>query len=268
MTWPPMIWIGGTQGSGKTTLGRHLAHTHDLPLHAIDAWTYDHASRLPPVPALAEQLAAGPEAAADVFARVGLARLPLVVDDIRSRDFGDVPALVEGPQLLPSMAGLLGPGHAVWLLTDPEQTRRARLGRGGSTERVEALVRRDAIHTERLRRGAADAGLAVIEVPTDPDWGQVAAAVERALAPALAAAPRLTPGPELSRQRRFENRTVARQLRLWAADAGLTEPPSFAFSCECGASGCEQQWEGTAEEYAAGTQSGPLLVAGHEIAVG
>jgi len=46
-----MLWVGGGQGAGKTTLSWHLSRAHDLPLHRIDLWTYDHQARMPSSPA-------------------------------------------------------------------------------------------------------------------------------------------------------------------------------------------------------------------------
>src|SRR4051794_36818861 len=97
-----MIWIGGGQGAGKSTLTQRLAPSRDLPVQHIDAFTYVHLDRLPPQPALDEQLAEGPEAAADWWDRISAARLTLVVEDIAARALTPVPTLVEGPQLTPS----------------------------------------------------------------------------------------------------------------------------------------------------------------------
>lgn len=262
--WPTMIWIGGSPGAGKSTVASWLARSHDLPLHPIDAWTYEHARRMPPTPPLDAQLASSAESAAAEFITVSHARLPLILDDVAARRLGDVPAVVEGPQLMPSMSGPLPPGHGVWLVTDPAQTHRARSARTGQAERLGALVRRDAVLTEQIRRTAADADLPIIEVPIDPDWAQVTAAVTKALGPVLDSSLRLEHGPDLSRQRRMENLTVCRQLRLWAADAGLTVPPQFRFACECGHSGCQAGRRATADDYAARTgDNAPLLVDDH-----
>ncbi|HZX02572.1 MAG TPA: hypothetical protein VFF46_06525, partial [Kribbella sp.] len=105
MSWPAMVWIGGAPGAGKSTIARDLARRGDLPLHPIDLWTYAHLDRLPPLRPLAEDLAVGPSFAADAFVGIAQLRLELVVEDVRERGLGDVPALVEGPQLYPSMAG-------------------------------------------------------------------------------------------------------------------------------------------------------------------
>lgn len=99
-----MMWIGGGQGAGKSTLSWQLSRAHDLPLHRIDRWTCDHQARMPAGHTLDEQLARGPEAAADAFESDSRLRLKLVLDDITARDLGTVPALLEGPQLLPGLS--------------------------------------------------------------------------------------------------------------------------------------------------------------------
>jgi hypothetical protein len=111
--WPPMLWVGGGQGAGKTTLSWQLSRANDLPLHPVDLWAYDHQARLPAGDQLDEQLTRGPEAAADAFESASRLRLELVLDDILARDLGKVPAIVEGPQLLPGLADHLPPGWGI-----------------------------------------------------------------------------------------------------------------------------------------------------------
>jgi hypothetical protein len=144
-----MLWIGGGQGAGKTTLSWHLSRTNDLPLHQIDLWTYDHQARLPATDSLDEQLARGPEAAADAFESSSRIRLDLVLDDIEARDLGKVPAIVEGPQLMPGFAGQLPPGWGVWLVPDPD---RMRLVLEQRLVREEALSGRPAAGQFRVQR--------------------------------------------------------------------------------------------------------------------
>jgi hypothetical protein len=117
-----MLWIGGGQGAGKTTLSWHLARANDLPLHPVDLWAYDHQARLHAGDSLDEQLARGAEAAAGAFESASRLRLGLVLDDILGRDLGPVPAVVEGPQLLPGFATWRSPGWGVWLLPDPARS--------------------------------------------------------------------------------------------------------------------------------------------------
>ena len=60
----------------------------------------------------------------------------LVLDDIRARDLGAVPAIVEGPQLMPGFAGELPAGWGVWLVPDPGRTRLAREERLAKAEEL------------------------------------------------------------------------------------------------------------------------------------
>jgi hypothetical protein len=267
-----MLWVGGGQGAGKTTLSWHLSRANDLPLHPVDLWTYDHQARLPAGDSLDEQLTRGPEAAADAFESASRLRLELVLDDILARDLGKVPAIVEGPQLMPGFAGQLSPGCGAWLVPDPARTRLVREERLARNEplagrpaagrsRAHRILERDALIAGRIRASAALAGWPVIEVPPSPDWPAIAAALESVLGPALQSAPRLAPGAELSRQRRRENRAAGRQGRLWMRDAGLTVMPSYPFGCECGQSGCRATWLATPGDYTARTASGRPLIA-------
>jgi len=267
-----MLWIGGGQGAGKTTLSWQLSRATDMPLHRVDSWAYDHQARTPAGDSLDEQLARGPEAAADAFESASRLRLELVLDDIRARDLDKVPAIVEGPQLMPGFADQLPPGWAVWLAPAPARTRLVREERlakqealagrpvaGGS--RLHRILQRDALIAERIRASAVLSGRPVIEVPPSPDWPAIAAAVESALGAALRSAPRLPPGSKLSQQRRHENKAADRQGRLWTRDAGLTVMPSYPFGCECGRSGCHATWTATPDDYAARTASERPLIA-------
>jgi hypothetical protein len=264
-----MIWIGGSPGAGKSTLAGTMAHAYDLPLHPIDLWTYDHSFRMPAVGSLEDDLARGPEAAAAAFVKIARIRLGLVVQDILDRELGDVPALVEGPQLLPSMARPVPRGYAVWLVPDAEQTRKARELRLAAVDdpagraRLEALLARDAVLAARVREEAAREGYPLIEVPPDPDWTAISVAVTSALARAFEEAPRLTPGERLARQREIENLAACRQGRLWQADLGLTELPPFPFACECGRAGCRKTWPGTPDQYDVRRAGGRLVVHPH-----
>jgi hypothetical protein len=227
----------------------------------VDLWAYDHLARRPPGESLDEELTRRPQAAADAFSASSRERLGLVLNDVAARDLGRVPALVEGPQLLPELATRLPGGYGVWLLPDPERTRLARHERLATEEkladgptaarraRTEGLLRRDAILADRVRLAAADAGRPVIEVSAAPDWPAIAASIKAVLGEALHAAPRLDPGPALSAQRRRENAVAVRQGRLWAAAAGLAALPSYPFACECGTSGCRAVWPVPPDEY-------------------
>lgn len=266
MTHPPMLWVGGAPGAGKSTVARALALAEDLPVHAIDLWTYDHVGRLPAAPSLDEDLAGGPEHAADAFEQQAADRLPLVLADVAGRDLGGVPALVEGPQLHPRLRPGAPAGSTVWLVPAPERTRAAREERlaavdqqvdGSLRARLDALGARDAVLARRLETAARAAGQPVVSVPRDVDWSVVRREVGDALAGGLAAAPRLA-GDALAAQRAFENRAACRQGRRWQQAVGIAALPAYPFACECGSPGCDATWPATPDAYDAATASGRL----------
>ncbi len=264
-----MIWIGGAPGAGKSTVARTIARRYDLPWHPIDLWTYDHVDRLPPESTLAEDLASGPALAAEAFVQYGRRRLPLVIADVRARELGEVPALVEGPQLTPYDAHSLPADHSVWLVPTTERTRAARqermekAGQDRPREWLQALLDRDAILASGLRDVAWALGLPLVLVGTPVDWAAVEDAVLDALEPALLAAVPLSPGEPLGRQRQFENLTACRQGRLWQRAEGIEQLPEFPFGCECGASGCSASRSARPDDYDHATAAGPLVATGH-----
>lgn len=249
-----MFWVGGNPGSGKSTIARQLAHELDLPLHPIDAYAYDHLHRLGDLgPSLDEVLTQGPAAAADDFERVSALRLPVVVDDVRAARVGEVPTLVEGPQLHPDAVAEWAPLAAIWLVTTAERTRAAREerlvdGDQAGRRRVELLVERDQVIGARLGAAAAREGLPVVDVPTDVRWDGVTTAVRAALITALAGRPRLRPGPELAARRRHENDVVHRQISAHERQIGANLPP-FPYACTCGRSGCADVDPATTADY-------------------
>lgn len=249
-----MFWVGGNPGSGKSTIARQLAHELDLPLHPIDAYAYDHLHRLGDLgPSLDEVLTQGPAAAADDFERVSALRLPVVVDDVRAARVGEVPTLVEGPQLHPDAVAEWAPLAAIWLVTTAERTRAAREerlvdGDQAGRRRVELLVERDQVIGARLGAAAAREGLPVVDVPTDVRWDGVTTAVRAALITALAGRPRLRPGPELAARRRHENDVVHRQISAHERHISAALPP-FPYACLCGRSGCDDVEPATTADY-------------------
>jgi dephospho-CoA kinase len=254
----PMFWVGGTPGSGKSTIAGRLARELDLALHPVDAYTYDHLERLGHLgPPLDDVLASGAVAAADEFERTSALRLPVVMDDVRTAHVAGVPTLVEGPQLHPRAAAMWSPIGAIWLVTTAERTRTARRQRlvdadDVASRRLEALVERDQVIGERLRSAASEAGRAVVEVPTDVDWVIVVAAVRDAINAATKPFPRLRPGRALSSRRRHENDVVYRQIVEHERHIGATLPP-FPYACVCGRSGCIDTIPATSPEYRSGS---------------
>lgn len=172
-----MIWIGGVQGAGKSTLAWRISRKYDLPLHRVDLWTYDHLARLPANESLDEELARGPQHAADAFLATSRRRLVLVLADVPARELGSVPALVEGPQLTPELAERLPKAHGVWVDADPARTRAARGQRLAAVpvpaerSRLERLLERDSLLGQRIRCKSQRLGLPLIAIRDAPDCG-------------------------------------------------------------------------------------------------
>jgi hypothetical protein len=218
-SWPPMVWVGGTPGTGKTTLARRLAHEHDLPLHPVDV--------------------VAPEA-----------RTRQVVDDVRERGAAPVVVVVEGPQLEPALATHLPPGHAVFLVATPQRLREVHAVRDREDDaEAPRQVDDDLALDARTRSSARQAGAPLVEVGTAPDWSQVAGAVTAVVGPALRRGPRLDPGAPLRAVRRWENAATCRRLQRLQSARGLATTWRFPFACECGRSGCTEVWLGRPEEY-------------------
>jgi dephospho-CoA kinase len=249
-----MVWIGGNPGSGKSTIARMLACELDLPLHPVDAYTYDHVDRLGGFGApLDAELARGAAAAADAFERVSALRLPLVVEDVRAARVGEVPTLVEGPQLHPDAVAAWAPVASIWLVTTAERTRAAREERlvdpdEAARKQVDLLVERDRVLGARLGAAAARRGLPVVQVPTDVRWEGVTATVRAVILRAISERPRLRPGAELAARRRHENDVVHRQIAAHERHTGAALPP-FPYACTCGRSGCDDVEPATTADY-------------------
>lgn len=107
-----------------------------------------------------------PGRAAGASEAASRSRLDLVPEDVRAHGLGEVPALVEGPQLTRALARRLPRGWGVWLVPDPARTALAREQRLAKEQalagrlavgrsRIEGLVQRDAVLAARIRRAAA-----------------------------------------------------------------------------------------------------------------
>lgn len=141
-----VLWIGGGQGSGKSSVAQALARRFDLRLYGIDDHDSAHAPRMPSV-ASGETF--------DGFLNTSRHRFRLVLEDLAALPESPA-AIVEGAQLLPtSVAAVLRePGHALFLLPldDSELTRR--IGWEARDLRL-ATLQADAPLAEMIERAAA-----------------------------------------------------------------------------------------------------------------
>lgn len=179
-------WIGGGTGAGKSTVARRLAGSHDLHLYSTDDALSDHMPRMNPVdhPLVHAFLAMDmderwvnrpPSVMLETFHGFQGEGFELIVEDLLALP-SDRPILAEGFRLLPRLVApvLSQPKQAVWLIPTPEFRRAAFDARGftweiprktnNSERALTNLLIRDDLFTAELRKEAAVAGLATLEV--------------------------------------------------------------------------------------------------------
>jgi hypothetical protein len=259
---PHVLWIGGAPGTGKTSIGRRLAHRHDLRAYNADAYTWAHHDR---AVARGDAAAARWESmtpderwldmpAADMAAfslEMNAERFRLMVEDVEG--LPDEPFVVmEGTPLLPWLVEerLADPAQAVWLLPTPEFQRARLLARPTATwdatsdprQAVENRIERERLVGEAIDEAARSRGYTTLTVDETRDLATMKAAVEELFAPVLERGVGARSREQLSAMRRAENLVVLRQVETYLERepaAGKPETAEFPFSCECGTSGCE-----------------------------
>jgi hypothetical protein len=265
-----VLWIGGGQGSGKSSIARAIARRFDLQLYAIDHRVWVHEPRMPNTEfgslSLDERwVDATPSRMLDWFVTTSRHRFRLVLEDLR--DLPPTPAVVvEGPQLFPtSVAAVLRePRQALFLIPDLDEQRDRLLARGpmlGTSDGVRAranATERDLMITECFARDAAD--LRLTSLPVDAPLEEM---IERAAEHFRPAVERMPRAVDLLAIRRYENHVLATQVRLYRDSLlpiVLDDTP-VPFACECATSGCAVEIELSLAEYdalSAGGDRSPL----------
>ena len=261
---PDALFVGGGTGGGKTTLARLLAARHGLRVLAVDSFWYAHATRAgetPPSPDL-QWLEWTPATQAADFERISRLMLGYVLDDLPS--LPDQPAVVvEGPQIVPDL--LPRDAAAVFLVPTPGFQRQVLSPRPmPSSDPRRALAARlikDRLYADRIATLARGRGFPVIEVDGTVAPSVIWAQVEDQFADLL----RRSQPRDLTDVRRWENESMAQNLRAWIAsgDASGGAEAVFPFACECGRLGCGIRVRLTLAEFASATE--PILAAGHKL---
>jgi adenylate kinase family enzyme len=217
-----VLWIGGPQASGKSTVARALAERFGLQLYVVDHRVWVHEPRMPSTEFASltmdeRWVAAAPRQMLDWFVTQSRHRFRLVLEDLRELP-GEPAAIVEGAQLFPTSvsAVLRSPDQALFLETASdvlEERLRARGPMEATSDGARArdnAVARDLLIAQRFEREAAELRLPTLRA--DRPLGIV---VERAavqLAPLVDRFPR---GGDLAAVRRFEEEVLQTQVSLY-----------------------------------------------------
>jgi len=216
------LWIGGPQGSGKSSVARALAERFGLQLYAVDHRVWVHEPRMPRTEfrslTMDERwVLATPERMLGWFVTTSRHRFRLVLEDLR--ELPDEPSvIVEGPQLFPTnvAAVLRSPDQALFLLPDPAEMEERLLARGpvlktsdGVRARENATAR-DLLIARTFEREARELRLPVLRV--DGALDEVIDLAAAQLGPVVERLPR---GGDLEAVRRFEADVLATQIRLY-----------------------------------------------------
>ena len=260
-----VLWIGGGQGSGKSSVAKALSRRFDLQLYNVDRRTWVHEARMPTTEfgslSLDERwVEATPQRMLEWFVTTSRHRFRLVLEDLR--ELPDSPlAIVEGPQLLPTSvsAVLAAPDRALFLIPEPAEQEARLLARGpmpGTSDGVLARANataRDLLISARFAREARELRLAAL--PADRPLAELIELAAEHFRPAIERRPRSV---DVAALRRFENDVDATQVRLYRESlAPITLPDEpLAFACECGASGCADEIALTLAEYEAISAAG------------
>ncbi|RAJ60661.1 hypothetical protein K378_04480 [Streptomyces sp. Amel2xB2] len=268
---PPVLWLGGAPGAGKTTVARLLARRHGLRWYSADAHTWEHRDR-----ALAEGHpgAVRWESLSRTERWTGTheellamslhrERGAMIADDVRALPAGPL-TIAEGTPVTPAAVAV---DRALWLLPTPAVQRERLLRRGMSPEDgAFRLYRR--LFTE-IEDEIASYGVRTLALDGTQSPEETAAAVERIFADALAEGPKAASAPERRALLRHGNRAVVVQhqqffARPWAPpDPGTQQWP---FACECGETSCAEDVGMAPARFPAPPDpaSPPVLAPGHD----
>jgi broad-specificity NMP kinase len=216
-----VLWIGGPQGSGKSSIARALADRFALQLYHVDLRVWVHEPRMPSTEFASLSMDerwvhADTRSMVGWFVTTSRHRFRLVLEDLR--ELPDEPAcIVEGPQLFPTSvsAVLRSPDQALFLIPERAELELRLRARGpiegtSDGERArENAVARDLQLAQTIEREARE-----LRLPTLPVDRPLDGMIERAADHFAPVVERLPGGGDLQSVRAFEKDVRKTQIRL------------------------------------------------------
>jgi cytidylate kinase len=266
-----VLWIGGSSGTGKSTVARLLARRHGLRWYSCDTRTWQHrdwAIAAGDATAIEwEQLT--PQQRSQLSTaetiRLTLDRSIMVLDDVAA--LPDEPAVVaEGTNITPSMVPK--PSLAIWLTARPGIRAIRNRQRGWGAAGGDA----DLIHDQQLTAELDEAAALVIDTSDHEDPSETLARIETIAAGWLATRPAAGNRRERQTLIREGNAAIVTQYRDGMARAGNPEGDGLVriYDCECADPGCaalvERTFGSLAKPFTPNAE--PILAPGHQLSVG
>lgn len=216
------LWIGGPQGSGKSSIAAALADRFELQLYHVDLRTWVHEERMPPTEFASltmdeRWVQAAPEKMLGWFVTTSRHRFRLVLEDLRA--LPDEPAsIVEGPQLFPTnVSAVLGAPDQALFLIPVESEMKERLRKRGPIKGTSdgARARANAIERDLMIRATFEREARELRLPALTVDRPLDEMVELAAAQFAPAVERLPRGGDLKAVRAFEKQVRKTQIRLY-----------------------------------------------------
>ncbi|WP_181763882.1 hypothetical protein [Streptomyces albidus (ex Kaewkla and Franco 2022)] len=268
---PPVLWLGGPPGAGKTSVARLIARRRGLRWYNSDAHTWEHRDRAVadghPGALRWERMTHEERWAEGTGELLSMSlhheRGQMIADDLRALPARPL-TVAEGSPVTPAV--MAAPDRALWLLPTPELQHARLIEQGLSPDG--GFFRLYRALFDEIEAKVEASGAAKLTVDGSLSVAETVAEVERRFAGPLAEGPAAASANERRELLRYANRAIVSQhlqafARPWSRGDARTAVRAFA--CECGAEDCTRDVELAIADFPEPPDSGSpaVLFPGH-----